>query len=91
MTSPMLGKSISEVEITNISSHGLWIFLSEREYFLPYDQYPWFRDARVNAILDVELLHDRHLHWPQLDVDLEVTSLTDSTRYPLISRVEQTD
>lgn len=56
------------------------------EYFLPYDQYPWFRKATVSEIHNVQLLHDRHLHWPDLDVDLDVQSLDEPEKYPLVYR-----
>jgi hypothetical protein len=83
MTLSKLGESISTVEVTNISAHGLWLFVGEKEYFLPYEKFPWFKDAKVGELLDVELLHGFHLHWPKLDVDLEVASLDDSERFPL--------
>ena len=86
MISKTLGKDISEIEVTNISSHGFWIFISEKEYFLSYDQYPWFRHATLDAVFGVELLHGRHLYWAELDVDLELDSLSHPERYPLLSR-----
>jgi hypothetical protein len=64
--------------------HGIWLIVLEREYFLPYGIFPWFKDAKVGAILNVELLHEKHLHWPELDVDLEVASLNNVENYPLI-------
>jgi hypothetical protein len=78
-----LGTDTSPVEVTNISQHGIWLLLREKEYYLPYSQYPWFRNARVSEILAVELLHDFHLRWPALDVDLEIASLDDPSRFPL--------
>ena len=83
------GKSTSAVEIGNISAHGVWLFVVDREFFLPYEDYPWFRDATVGQILNVKLLHGRHLHWPDLDVDLELGLLADPARYPLIDRVAE--
>ena len=83
MKSPELGESTSAVEVTNISSHGVWLFVGEKEHFLPYEKFPWFKDARVAEILNVELLNGFHLHWPQLDVDLEVTSLEEPDQFPL--------
>jgi len=80
------GKSISEVEVLNISAHGLWLYVNGKEYFLPYTQYPWFRDARVNAVLNVQLLHKNHLYWPDLDVDLDIDSLEHPEDYPLVFR-----
>ena len=86
MKSAKRGKDILEAEVSNISAHGFWLFVVDREYFLSFDEYPWFRNARVNHILHVQLLHGRHLHWPDLDVDLELESLADPGKYPLIYR-----
>jgi hypothetical protein len=53
------------------------------EFFLPFEEYPWFQDARIREIQNVELLFDSHLHWPDLDVDLELEALAHPERYPL--------
>ena len=29
----MSGKNISKIEITNISSNGIWLFFKDKEYF----------------------------------------------------------
>ena len=83
MRSQELGVNISNVEVTNIDTHGIWLLVKGVEYFLPYSEYPWFKDARVADILDVQLLHEDHLHWPILDVDLCVDSLRNPEGYPL--------
>ena len=51
---------------------------------MSYEDFPWFRQATVGQILNVELLHRDHLHWPELDVDLCVDSLSELDRFPLI-------
>ena len=84
MKSQTLGTDTSEVEVLNIDSHGIWLFVKGKEYFLPYEEYPWFRDATIADIIDVEILHDHHIHWPTLDVDLSLTSLEDPSKTPLI-------
>ena len=84
MTSPELGASTSDVEVTNVGTHGLWLYVKGAEYFLPHDDYPWFRDARLAEILEVRLLHGTHLHWPALDVDLCLDSLDHPDAYPLV-------
>ena len=56
------------------------------EYFLPYEEYPWFKEARIADIINVELLHDFHIHWPGLDVDLSLASLEDPSKTPLVYR-----
>ena len=83
MTSQPPGTGTSEVEVTHIDRHGLWVYVQATEYFLPYEDYPWFRDAKVRDILNVKPLHEHHLHWPALDVDLSVESLQDPQAFPL--------
>jgi len=70
--------------VQNISKNGIWIFVKDREYFLPYKEYPWFKDAKVSEIHNVKMFHESHLHWPDLDVDLELESLQHPEKYPLI-------
>ena len=84
MKSQGLGKNISEVEVQNVSPNGVWLYALGREYFLSYDDYPWFKDAKVSEIYDLELLRGHHLHWPKLDVDLELESLEKPEGYPLV-------
>jgi len=83
MKSPRLGASTSDVEVGNVDTHGIWLLVKGGEHFLPYSDYPWFKDARLSEILNVELLHDTHLHWPALDVDLSIDSLDSPDAYPL--------
>ena len=71
------------VEALNISSHGIWILAKGREYFLPYSEFPWFKNARLSDIRNVRLLHGYHLFWKSLDIDLDLDSLEHSERYPL--------
>jgi len=80
------GKDTSEVEVTHISQHGVWLLLGSKELFLSFDQFPWFRDARVSAIVNVELPNPRHLYWPDLDIDLAVDSIEHPKRFPLVAK-----
>ena len=91
MRSAPPGKSISEVEVTNISKHGFWLLLGERELFLPFEEFPWFRDVPVRKLLNVELPHPQHLYWPDLDVDLDVESIEHPERFPLVSKIGPRD
>ncbi|MDZ4346105.1 MAG: DUF2442 domain-containing protein [Candidatus Binatia bacterium] len=86
MKSKPRGKSTLQVEVTNISRQGLWIFLQERELFVPFNEFSWFRNATIDSILKVELPHPRHLYWPDLDVDLDVESIEHPERFPLLSK-----
>ena len=84
----MPGRATSEAEVTNISRHGLWVLVDDRELFLAFDEFPWFRTAAVEAILHLERPHAGHLQWPELDVDLSLSSIEEPERYPLVARTE---
>lgn len=84
MKSKKNGASTSVVEVLNISPHGFWLLLYEQEYFLAFDHFPWFRQANIEALLDVQLPQPHHLYWPKLDVDLEVASIISPENYPLV-------
>lgn len=86
MRSALRGRSISDVEVTNVSQHGFWVLVGDRELFLPFKKFPWFRHAPVAQLLNVELPHPTHLYWPDLDVDLAVESIEFPERFPLVSR-----
>lgn len=83
MTSETLGTATSQVEVTNISRHGFWILVEDRELFLPFEEFPWFAAAPVAAILNLERPQPHHLYWPDLDVDLTLESIEFPERYPL--------
>jgi hypothetical protein len=74
------------VEVTNISRHGLRLLLDEHEMSVPFSEFPWFAEAPVSAILNVERPHAGHLYWPDLDVDSAEESIEHPERYPLVSR-----
>ncbi len=86
MKSVRRGKSTSAVEITNISGRGFWLLINERELFVPYEQFPWFKQAAIGQLLQVEMPNPDHLHWPDLDVDLAVESIEHPERFPLVSK-----
>ena len=71
----MPGSAISEAEVTNISRHGFWVCLGDQELFLPFDEFPWFKGAPVEAILNVARPQEHHLYWPDVDVDLTLESI----------------
>jgi len=79
------GNVISEVEVTNVSRHGLWLWLRDRELFLSFQTFPWFADAPIAKITNVEWPSADHLYWPDLDVDLSVRSIEHPEEFPLVS------
>src|SRR5574341_2298477 len=83
-----LGKDISGVEVGNVSAHGFWLLVDGRELFVSFKDFPWFQDAPIGRLLNVQLPHPHHLYWPDLDVDLSLESIEHPERFSLISRVQ---
>jgi hypothetical protein len=88
MKSAKRGKSISVAEVQGISKAGVWLYVQGQEYLLTYDEFPWFKNAKVSEVMNVRLIHEDHLEWPDLDVDLEVESLRSPEKYPLKSKAK---
>ncbi len=83
----MPGTNTLAAEVTHISKHGFWLLLGDEELLLPFSEFPWFRQATVEQLCNVEWPTPDHLYWPQLDVDLSVESIRHPERFPLISAV----
>lgn len=82
----MPGATTLAAEVTNISVHGLWLLTAEGEFFLSFEDFPWFREAPVGHILSVEEPSPGHYHWPKLDVDLTSEIIRHPDRFPLKSK-----
>lgn len=82
------GKNFSEVEVTHISPFGIWILVRDKEYFLPYEEFPWFLKAHLEEILEVEEIFPGHLYWPKLDIDLSLEIIEHPEKYPLKAKHE---
>ena len=81
------GEGTSVVELSNVSPHGLWLLVDEREIYLPFAEFPWFRDASIAELSVIAHPAPDHLRWPDLDVDLSIDSIDHPERYPLVSGV----
>jgi hypothetical protein len=77
--------SVIEAEVTNITAHGFWLWLRDRELFVPFAEFPWFADAPIRKLLNVEWPSPDHLYWPDLDIDLSVRSIEHPEEFPLRS------
>ena len=86
MSSLAHGESTSAVEVTNISNHGVWLLAHNRELFMSYEDFPWFKDQIVKSIINVEEQSPDHFYWPDLDVDLTVEIIEHPERFPLKAR-----
>ena len=82
----MPGTSTFPIEVTNVSRHGLWLLVGDEELFLPFEQFPWFRDASIEEISVVERQTANHLYWSLLDIELSVESIRNPAAFPLVAR-----
>jgi hypothetical protein len=78
------GTGISLSEVTNIEPLGFWVLVDDREYFVPFADYPVFQGAPVRQIFQMQRLSPTQLYWPDLDADIEIESLDQPEYYPLL-------
>ena len=84
--SKLPGKNTSRVEVSGITTHGVWLMVDRTEYFAPFSLFPWFQSAKVSDVCEVIQPHAGHLYWPQLDIDLHLKSLESPEAYPLVAK-----
>ena len=72
-----------KAEIQNISHQGIWIFVNKQELFMPFTQFPWFLKATIEQIYNLEIFHQNHLYWPELDIDIDIESIKHPNAYPI--------
>ena len=79
-----LGKNtLKQIEIGNVSIHGIWLLVYDHEYFMSFKEFPWFAKATIEQINDVVLLSPTHLYWQNLDIDLHLDSIKNPIAFPL--------
>ena len=83
MKSQSHGNDISAAEVTNISTHGIWLYTHGEELFLSYEDFPWFKDMPVAKIINIEEQSVNHFYWPDLDVDLTKEMIEHPDKFPL--------
>lgn len=86
MSSNLPGVGISANEVTNIGATGFWLLVDDKEYFVPFADYPIFQTATIEQIFHVKRFGPRQFHWPALDADIELDALENPDQFPLIWR-----
>jgi hypothetical protein len=75
MKSEAEGKITLEAEVTQIDEHGIWLLIGDKEYFLPHEKFPRFREATVDQIHNVHVINCYELRWPDLGINLTIESI----------------
>lgn len=82
------GKNAS-AEVLNISLHGLRILVNERELYLDFANFPWFKTATIEQIGRIEQPSANHLYWPELDMDLDLDNISNPEKIPVNGKITQ--
>ncbi len=53
---------------------------------MAFEDFPWFKDAPVKKIINVEEISPGHYHWPNLDVDLSINMIKHPEQFPLLAK-----
>lgn len=83
MSSLTHGNNILAIEVTNVSAHGIWLLAHNKELFMSHEDFPWFKNQTISAILNIEEQSPNHFYWPDIDVDLTLESIEHPERFPL--------
>lgn len=82
----MPGTVASPVGTVQVSRFGLWLAIGDAEHFLNFTHFPWFRTATIGEICEATEVSQDHFHWSRLDVDLDLDTIRDPGKYPLVYR-----
>ena len=87
MSSFKHGDSTSATEVTQITRFGVWILTARgKELFMPYDDFPWFKDQSKQSVRCVEEPSPGHFYWPDLDIDISERMIEHPEQYPKMAR-----
>jgi hypothetical protein len=76
----------STAEVLYVTPLGLRLLVDGRELFASFQDFPWFEEASIRQLIEIERPAPDHLRWPALDVDLELDALLHPEKYPLVSK-----
>jgi len=76
----------TSVNVHSIMPDGIFLTVSGNDYYVSYNRLPWFKDAKISDIFNVEMIGDYAIRWDTLDVDIEIDSLKYPERYPLVMK-----
>ena len=76
----------TSVKVLAIVSNGIMIEAYGNVHFLPYNSNPWFENAKIADVFNIEPVGRTGVRWNALDVDLAIESFTNPAKYPLIAK-----
>jgi hypothetical protein len=58
------------VEVTRVSSLGIWLRAHDKKFFLSYYDFPRFKNKPLQAVLHVEETAQGSFYWPEIEITL---------------------
>lgn len=52
-------ENTQQIAVTRVSKNGTWISLNDKEVFLSFEEFPWFKDAPLRKLLRATALQPR--------------------------------
>ena len=71
------------IAFDTVSAYGVWLLAHDKELFMSYEDFPWFKKQTIESILNVEEQGANHFCRPDIDVDLTLESIEHPERFPL--------
>jgi hypothetical protein len=84
MSLSISGINTSDCSVTGVNDLGFWVLVSDGEYFIPFSDYPGFKESTVYQLLNIQYDPPSQLRWNDLDIDIELEALSQPERFPLI-------
>ena len=73
-----------DFEITSITRNGIWVFVNNKEYFIPFNDYPELKLLPLlNELLRAKFSPPDHIYWENADIDIELEASEEPGKYLL--------
>lgn len=76
--------TVLAAEVTGTSLIGFWLLAADREYFIPFSDYPNFLQATIDQLFRLEQPSPGQIYRPDLDIDIDLNALEAPERFPLL-------
>ena len=74
-------------KVNYITSQGFYLSVNDKEYYLSFEEYPYFKQVPVEDIFNVEIDEYGDLRWDKYDIDLCEEILQSPETYPLKMKI----
>ncbi len=77
------------ISVENISPFAIWVSDGNREYAIPFSEFPCLKKASIEDLMNPVVYHGFHLCWEKLDIDIDLNSLDNLDKLPLYFESEK--